>query len=549
MPTINLDRKVLDKLVGKKLSDSVLMEKIPMLGTSLESIDDNEIVIEVFPNRPDMLSEQGFARALSSFLGIKTGLKTYGINKSGIKVIIERSVKKVRPYTACAIVKNLKLNDEKIKEIIDIQEKLHITYGRHRKKVAIGIYPFEKIKPPIRFTAQDPKEIKFRPLDFPREIPAIKILSQHPTGRDYAHLLEGYDKFPFFIDSNDEVMSMPPIINSETTGRITKDTTDVFVECSGFDFNTLSKCLNIIVYALADMGGKIYSVKLDYQGKKIETPILKPEEMKLDINYVNKRLGLELKEKDIKKLLGKMGYGYKNKKVLVPPYRADVMHMIDLVEDIAIAYGYDNIKENLPNISTSGQESKLEIFKRKTREILAGLKFIEVNTYHITNKDLQTTKMDFKARPIELANALNTDFNVLRAWLIPNLMEVLKNNKHNEYPQNIFTLGKTFKENEEEETGIKEEEKLAVMKCSNKTDFTDIKQTLDYLMRSLSLNYEIKEYEHTSFIEGRIGEIIVNNSSIGIIGEIKPQVLELWDIEIPVTCFEIDMEKLFNLIK
>ena len=545
MPTINLNKKVFERIVGKKLSDDALKDRISMLGTDLESIDENEINVEVFPNRPDMLSEQGFARAFASFIGSKTGLRKYDVKKSGVKVIIDKNLKKIRPFTACAIVKNIRFDDEKIKEIIDIQEKLHITYGRHRKKIAIGIYPFEKIKPPIRFIAKDPDDIKFRPLEFPREITARQILRQHSAGRDYGHLLEGFDRFPFFIDANNEVMSMPPIINSHTTGKITEETRDIFIECSGFNFDALSKCLNIIVCALADMGGTIYSVKLSYGGKIIITPDLKPEEIKLDMEYANKRLGLDLKETEAKKLLARMGYDYKNKKVLVPPYRADIMHQIDIIEDIAIAYGYENFDDILPNIATEGRENRFEIFKRKIAQILAGLGLLEVNTYHITNKDFQTIKMNYNIDVVRLANALTIDYDVLRAWLLPSLMEVLKNNKHNEYPQKIFGFGKAFKKNSKEECGVKEEEKLCIVRCAESTDFTDIKKVLDYLMRSIDAKHEIKETSHDSFIEGRVGEIIANNKPIGFIGEIRPEVLELWDIEAPVTALEINLSELF----
>ena len=217
MPTIAINKKIFDKIVGKKISPNKLKDRISFLGTDLESIDENEIIVEIFPNRPDMLSVQGFARAFSSFIGHKTGLRQYKIESSGEKVIVEKAVSSVRPYTTCAIVKGINYDDEKIKEVIDIQEKLHITYGRNRKKVAIGVYPFEKINPPIRFTAKKPEEIVFQPLEFKRKMNALEILKQHPAGKAYGHLLEGREKFPVFIDSDDEVLSVPPIINSHKT--------------------------------------------------------------------------------------------------------------------------------------------------------------------------------------------------------------------------------------------------------------------------------------------------------------------------------------------
>src|SRR3989338_1171333 len=314
MPTITLNRKVFDDLVGKKLPLEKLKDRISMLGTDLEEVNDGEIIVEVFPNRPDMLSVQGFARAFSSFIGEKTALRHYKVEPSKEKIIVDKSVAEVRPYTACAIVKNLHFDDEKIREVIDIQEKLHITYGRNRKKVAIGIYPFEKIKTPIRFMAQNPEEIVFQPLGFPRKINAMQILKQHPSGKEYGHLLEGKEKFPVFRDADNEVLSVPPIINSHNTGKINEKTKDIFIECSGFDFKVLQKCLNIIVTALDEMGGKVYSMELHYGNKKYVTPDLRPEEMRVDISYINKLLGLSLSENEIEKLFKRMGYGYNNRK-------------------------------------------------------------------------------------------------------------------------------------------------------------------------------------------------------------------------------------------
>ena len=285
-----------------------------------------------------MLSVQGFARAFSSFIGVNAGLREFKVEHSKEKMIVESSVADVRPYTVCAIVKNLIFDDEKIKEVIDIQEKLHITYGRHRKKAAIGIYPFEKIKTPIRFLAQDPKDIVFQPLESDREMNALEILKGHPAGRAYGHLLDGKKKFPVFRDANNEVLSVPPIINSHKTGKISEKTKEVFIECSGFDFRVLQKCLNMIVTALHDMGGKICSMDLVYGSKKCVTPSLEPEEMKIDIAYINKLLGLSLKESEIKKLLERMGYGCKDKKALIPSYRGDILHQVDLAGDISITY-------------------------------------------------------------------------------------------------------------------------------------------------------------------------------------------------------------------
>ena len=302
MAIITFPKKQFEKEIGKL--NERMQEKVAMFGTPIEKIDNTEVHLEIFPNRPDMLSYQGFKRSFLSFLEKKKGLKQYTLNspKKEYRVNIDSSVKNIRPYTACAIVKGLKFDDEKIKEIVEIQEKLHLTIGRKRKKLAIGIYPLEKIKLPITYKALEPDKIKFTPLESPREMSGLEILQKHPTGKEYAPLLSGKAKFPIFVDSNKEILSMPPIINSKLTGKIDKRTRDVFVECSGDKLEILKKCLNIIVTALADMGGKIYQMKLNY-GK---TPDLKPEKMKISLENTNKLLGLNLTEKQLKQYLEKM---------------------------------------------------------------------------------------------------------------------------------------------------------------------------------------------------------------------------------------------------
>lgn len=553
MPTVNLNRKVLEELIRKKIPDQMLKDRISMLGTDLKSVSAKEIVVEVFPNRPDMLSEQGFARAFASFIGARTGLRKYHAGKGGYTVNVDRSVKKIRPYTVCAVVKNLKFDDEKIREIIQIQEKLHVTLCRKRKKGAIGIYPMEAIKFPIKYMAKKPREIRFRPLESRKEMTGLQILSQHPAGREYAHLLEGLDRFPIFIDADKQILSLPPIINSHLTGKITERTKEVFIECSGPDLDTLKVCLNIIVTALNDMGGQIFAVDVRYpQGyscKTLTTPDIKPKKWKVDLKFVNKMLGLDLKERDMKKLLERMGFGYEKGRVLVPAYRADIMHQIDFVEDIAIAYGYENFEPVIPNVSTIGEEDSFETFKRYVAEIFAGLGLLECETYNLTNKDDLNKKMNTDLPVVELQNAVNVDYNVLRPWVLPSLMRILKENKHYEYPQNVFTIGTVFRENRKTETGVEEFCRVAVALCSLEADYTKIRQMFDYLMRCLDLKPRFSAKDHPSFIPGRSARASVRGRDIAYIGEVHPEVLQNWDLQLPTAAFELNLTELFSVLQ
>ena len=548
MALITLNRKTFEKEIGKL--DEKMQERIAMFGTPLEKFDDNEIEIEIFPNRPDLLSYQGFKRSFLAFLGKKTGLKEYKINKpeKNYQLVIDSSVKDVRPYTACAIVKELKLDNEKIKELIEIQEKLHLTLGRKRKKIAIGIYPLEKIKLPITFKALEPDYIRFIPLDSDKEMSGLQILQKHPTGKEYSHLLAGKSKFPVFVDAENKILSMPPIINSQLTGKVTEKTKEIFIECSGFDFKILKKCLNILVTILADMGGKIYQMEIKGAPEKI-SPNFDSEKMKISLENTNKLLGIKIDEKRLKQLLENMGHNYNQKtsEVEIGSWRTDILHEIDLIEDVAIAYGYENFIPEIPKISTIGQEDVKEIIKRKISEILTGLNILEVSNYHLTNKEWQFRKMGIQEKQeknfVELGNS-KTEYNLLRKNLSHFLLKNLSENVDSEYPQRIFEIGTVF----ESKKDIEEHEKLAL--AITPGNFTDIKQVITYLFNSLGLglNITLKEPEETPvhLIEGRTANIILDNKPIGIIGEIHPKILRNWKIKMPVALFEINLEEIFK---
>ncbi len=547
MPTVTLNKTVFEKLVGKKLPLEQLKDRISMLGTDLEKIEGDEIHVEIFPNRPDLLSESGLARAFSSFIGVKTGLRKYPVKKSGYKVVVDKSVS-MRPYTACAIVKKLMFTDERIREIMQAQEKLATTHGRNRKKSAYGIYPVDSIHFPVTYIAKDPAVVEFRPLGFDQVVNASEIPELHPKGIAYKALTQGWKKYPFFIDAKDQVMCMLPFTNSHDTGKVDISTKEVFVECTGMDWHNVSVALNMLTTMLADMGGEIYSIEVVYPDKTRTTPDLTPQKMKLDGTYINQRLGLNLTEKEFKMYLERMGYGYEKGTVLIPAYRADILHQVDLVEDIAIAYGYENFEEIIPNVATIGEENPLEKFSTRLREIVIGYGLVEVKNYHLITKEVLNEKMNKHNRGIPLKNALG-EYNTLRDRLLPCLLKNLAENQHNEYPQNIFEIGRIFEPDTAQETGIKETEHIAIALCHEKTDFTQIRQILDALLSSLGLGFTVKESPRPSFIVGRVGEILVDKKKIGIIGEIHPQVLTNWGMQVPVVALELNLEVLFELVK
>ncbi len=541
MTNIIFSRKEFEKQIKLTLE---IQEKITSFGTPLESVNQENVEIEVFANRPDLISMQGFIRSFKAFLGKDVGLKNYKINKpeKNYQVYVDKSVKEVRPYTSCAIVKGLNLNDEEIKDIINMQEKLAITLGRNRKKMGIGIYPLDKIKLPLSYTAKNKSDIKYQPLGSNVELSAKEILLLHPTGKKYEYLLANHSKYPLFIDSNKEILSMPPIVNSEKTGRINTETKEVFIECTGTDKKILEKTLIIVCSVLAEMGGKIYQMEIIDNEKSIN-PDFTPQKTKISLESVNKLLGLSLTENQVSQLLSRMGHNYRSGIVETPAWRTDVLHEVDLIEDIAIAYGYNNFITEIPNISTVGEESKESILKRKLSETLIGLGMLEISSYHLIKQEEK--ELCFQKEIIELEDS-KTEYKILRPNLFISMLRILAENKDAEYPQRVFEIGRVFNVNNQKETGINEKDNLII--GLSPSNFTECKQYIDYFFNSINCTYSIKELSQTNLIEGRTGSIILNNKTIGYIGEVHPNCLKKAGIKMPLAIAEISLEEIYKVL-
>ena len=555
MPTIEVSFKDLCSLIGKKLTLEELKDVLLYAKGEVDAVDKDIIKIDIKDtNRPDLWSAEGVAREIKGRITKSSGLRNYHVNKSSIIVNVDKKVNKVRPLTVCAVIKNLKITPDILSQIIQLQEKVAGSFGRNRREVAIGVYDLNKIKSPIKYTTVKPDGIRFIPLDFKEEMTPKEILEKHPKGREFGYLLNGCNEYPIFIDSASNVLSIPPIINSDYTGKVTENTKDLFIECSGFQFKFLLPALNILVTALADRGGKIETVKVVYPDKIMNTPDMTPKKAFVDIDYVNKISGLDLTGKEICHLLEQAGYKTRLNgsriELLYPAYRQDIMHQRDIVEDVLISFGYNKIEPIIPKLPVVGNADKLELFSNILSEIMIGFGFQEVMTYMLTNKKNLFEKMNMKEENIvEIENPVSTNWNVFRNWLAPCLLEFLSFNKHENYPQKIFEIGDTVSIDEKQETKTRDIRKIACVITDNRIGYEDISSVLDGFMKNLGMNYKIRQTKHPSFISGRVGEIIVNNKSIGVIGEINPAVLNNWNLEKPVICFEIYVGEIFGLIR
>jgi len=546
MPTIEISHKDLCELIGKELSIEELSEAIHYAKSGIDAINDDTLTVKVEDtNRPDLWSTEGIAREIKSRY-VKGGCPKYTVKQSDVVVNVDEKNKNVRPYTVCAVVKNLKITPAILFQIIQLQEKIHTTFGRNRKELAMGIYDLERIKPPIRFTTVNPNGIKFAPLDFEEKLTPKEILEKHPKGKEYGHLLAGFKEYPMFIDSRNEVLSIPPIINSNYSGKIAEDTKNAFIECSGFNFKFLIPALNVVVAALADRKANIESVKVVYPDKVMVTPDIAPKKSQVDIDYVNKVSGLNLSGNEICKLLEHANYDAKlvGKKIelLYPAYRQDIMHQRDVVEDVIISYGYDKVEPVLPKLKIVGSIDKVEIFSNKVAEIMVDLGFQEILSYTLTNKENLFRKMNMgEEKIVEIENPVSLNWNVFKNWLLPSLMELFSSNQHVSYPQKIFEIGDVALIDNKMETRTRNVRKLVVAIADSHIAYNDIAAVLDALLKKFNIKYKLEKSKHQTFIDGRVADIVIKNKPVGFIGEIHPLVLKNWKLEMPTVAFEIEL--------
>ncbi|MCS7097296.1 MAG: phenylalanine--tRNA ligase subunit beta [Candidatus Methanomethylicia archaeon] len=541
MPTLNFNLKKLMKL-SRVYDYDKLTYVIRQFKGEIKGIYGDEITVELEPDRPDIMCIEGLARAIRNFLEIEIG---HGyLNRVIIEQpILEVYVKdvKVRPYIACAVIKGIDIDDEFIKDLMNMQEALHITLGRNRRKVAIGIHDYDKIYPPITYTEVDINE-KMIPLDVFEEMSLREILFKHPKGKIYGKLLEGALKYPVYMDAKG-IFSFPPIINGERT-RVTESTKNLFIELTGIDENTVNQSLNIIVCNILERSGVMEKVILHYPTHVKITPDLNFKIMNVNVEEFNRLIGLSIDVHEAKSLLMRMGYIIDkvnmNEKLIVtkiPPYRVDILHHVDIIEDMAIAYGYDNILPELPKLMTIGKPSPIEILENKIRELMIGMGFQEVITFTLTNSLYQTKFMNIDDfRVLKLINPVTEEYNCYRRWIIPNLLHFFSQNRHVSYPQRIFEIGYIAIPLDND---IIVQRNLAVGISNYKATFSEIKEVLVTLMDGLGVNVYVEESSHPSFISGRVGIVKVDNREIGLIGELHPKVLSNFEIEIPVSIFEI----------
>jgi phenylalanyl-tRNA synthetase beta chain len=544
MPLVTFDYNDFLDILGYEISKDELIKKLPMIGGDFDKIEGDELSIEFFPNRPDLTSVEGIARASRAFFGFETGIKEYTVKQSDVSITVDPSVKGVRPYVTTALIKNVTMTDRLIASLMEMQEKLHFGLGRNRRKVAIGVHNYEPVEPPFVYKAVDPDSVQFIPLAKDDYMTLREILTKHEKGVDYAHILEGFDKYPLIVDANNNVLSFPPIINGTLT-EVTPFTSEIFIDVTGTDQKAINYALHILVTALAERGSTIFQTTIHDKGKTSRAPGLHLIKKSLSVEYVNKILGTNLTEIEIINYLAKMGYnssdtGNNKLDVLIPAWRADILHEIDLVEDVAVGFGYDQFETDFPKALTFGTPLPHHDLLELLRSSMIGLGFNEVTTFTISNEKDEFTRLGLeKGTMVEIKNPIGEEFSGLRTSLIPSLLKILRENRHHPLPQQIFELGIIV------DAEARNRYNLAGIKIDAKANFTESKSLTESVLRDIGSTYSIIEGHHPGFIKGRCGLVEKNEKEVGIFGEVHPKTIQTFDLEHPIIAFEFKVDLLY----
>jgi len=545
MPVIELNLNRIKKIISGNVTKKRIVDTLPFLGLDIESQDGDKIRIEYSPNRPDYSTDFGIALGLEGLLGIKKGIQKTNIKKQGkFEIKVDPSVSKIRPFVTGVIARNGTIDDETIKQLMNMQEDLHFGIGRKRKKSSIGLHDLDRISFPLNYTTST-RGHSFVPLNSESKHTIDQILSETEVGKNYGWILGDSKNVPIIVDSEGTTISFPPIINASVTAVTTK-TKNVLVEVTSLDKDAAEDMLSVVVAILQMAGFEI--IQLTISGGKNSTPRLNSRKIQYDTRLTEQILGLNISTSAMASSLKKCRLDaiQKGTKIqcTIPRYRFDVFGPMDIVEEIALGYGIDNLTPKLSPSQKLGEKSlmtkKLEIVSK----ITVGFGFTEALNSSLTSKKIL---FDFLNRDssqmISVIDSKSQEHTILRDTILPGLIENLSKNIHESYPQKLFEVGTVFSKAKP----IHEAINLAGVIAYKESNYSEMKSILQSILKTgfkIDSKTKTPKDDVTTFANGRHSDIFVGEKSVGIIGEINSDVLDNFKIRTSVVGFEIKLSGL-----
>ncbi|RLM48341.1 phenylalanine--tRNA ligase subunit beta [Haloarcula sp. Atlit-47R] len=579
MPVVDIDPDELRYLTGHdEKDDDELKSDLFDLGLEFEGwTEDDEFQLEFAPDRLDRLSVEGVARSLRYHYGDDRGVDIPNTNSADWTIEVEDQPDE-RPYVTGAIVRGLDMDEAALESLIQLQEKLHATMGRKRAKGAIGVHDLTMLKgdsvtdetgKSITYTSADPDEATFVPLDADAEMTPSEVMASHETGQTYGDLVADFDRVPAIYDAIG-LFSFPPVINGRRT-EVSVDSRDLFIEMTGTDQWTIDHMCNIVCYALAARGGQVEKVDVsyaddapgEYAGKTLERPDLSVRTKTVTHDRIESILGVSLDSREVVDYAERAGLDASETdaddgvayEVEIPPYRVDVIHPLDIIDDIGRALGFNSLEPTYPDVSTVGGRHERSRLEDAARDALVGLGFEDLLNFHMINEAENFERMGLspdstggdavgEADPVTIQEPYSEDYTILRTWALPSIMMVLENNTHRSYPQDLAEIGLAAGLDDSENTGVAEHRTVAAALARTDASYEDAKARLQALADAFDKDLETPPTAHPSFIGGRAAEVVLDGESVGVVGEIHPKVLVEHDLELPVAAFEFRLDAL-----
>lgn len=571
MPVVDVDPDELRHLTGHSdKTDDQLKSDLFDLGIEFEgTTDDGAFQLEFAPDRLDRLSVEGIARSLRYQYGDDRGVYIPSTNDPEWTIDVH-DVPAARPYVTGAIVRGVDLDERSLQSLIQIQEKLHATMGRGREKGAIGIHDLTMLKGApgagdsagdfsITYTGIDPDGDTFVPLDADEEMTPAEVLDHHPIGDQYAPLVADYELYPAIYDDIG-LFSFPPVINGRRT-EVTTDSRELLIEMTGTHQWTIDRMLNILCYALDARGATIEAMQVNYDDQQLQRPDLAVNQKTVSHDRIEAMLGIGLDEDQILDLAERSGLDAtvesvgddeRAYEVTIPPYRIDVLHPLDIIDDLGRAYGFNDLIPRYPDVSTVGGRHERSRLERAARNVLVGLGFEDLLNFHLISEHENFDRLGLLpeddvvggGQPVVIEEPYSAEYTMVRTWALPSLLMVLENNTHRAYPQDLAEIGLASQLDETAPTHVTEWRTLAAVLARSEASFEDAKACLQTLCRRFDCELQTPPTEHPTFISGRVADVIIDDVSAGIIGEIHPRVIVEHDLELPVAGFECRLDAL-----
>ena len=564
MPVVEIDPDELRELAGHDKPDEELKADLFGLGLEFEGeTEDGTFQLEFAPDRLDRLSVEGVARSLRYQYGDVRGVYVPSTNDAEWRVEVE-DVPEERPYVTAAVVRGVDMTEGKLESLIQLQEKLHATMGRKRAKGAIGVHDLAMVKggafdgddrgKTITYTGIDPDGDSFVPLDADTEMTPADVLEDHPVGEKFADLVADYESYPAIYDDIG-LFSFPPVINGKRT-EVDEGSRDLLVEMTGTDQWTIDRMLAIVCYALDARGGRIEEVDIAYPDRETVRPDLQTRTKSVAHDRIESTLGIDLEIEETIDLFERSGLGVEHDdgsyEVEIPPYRTDVLHPMDLVDDVGRAYGFNDLEPRYPDVSTVGGRHDRSKLERAARETLVGLGFEDLLNFHMISERENYERMGIdpesdtfgSGTPVRIEGPYSEDYTMLRTWALPSLAMVLENNTHRAYPQDIAEVGFAAARDDDQSSGVAERRTVAGALARADSSYEDAKARLQTIARNFGVELETPATTHPSFIDGRAASVVIDGETVGVVGELHPRVLVEHDLEVPVAAFEFDLAAL-----